>query len=185
MLLPTSCEPIARLTTILCGTPLATPTHGRPVCEGEYVASPTRRGTDSTLELPILYWWRFGRRHRGARAMVPRRLRRDEASCCGDARTLGPSTNRCLKSNHVPGQCPVFGPRRKFARARRPRRLKSASTDLFVSLCLNTPAFRRLSHQISPPTSRVHVPSSANRPHLVPSSSATPRGGPRTAVSFD
>ena len=163
---------------------MTTPTHGRPVCEGEYVASPTRRGIDSTSELLILYWWRFGRRHRGARAWGPRRLRRDEASCCGHARTPGPSTSRCLKSNHVPGQCPVFGPRRKFARARRPRRLKSASTDLFVSLCLTTPAFRRLSHQISPPTSRVHVPTKPNRPHLALSSSATLRGGPRAAVSL-
>ena len=89
--------PIARLTTILCGTPLATPTHGRPVCEDEHVASPTRRGIDSTSELPILYWWRFGRRHRGARAWGPRRLQRDKPSYCGHARTPGPSTSRSLK----------------------------------------------------------------------------------------
>ena len=36
----------------------------------------------------------------------------------------------------------------------------------------------------SPPTSRVHVPISVNRSQLVPSSIATHRSGPRTAVSF-
>ena len=142
-----------------------------------YVASRARRGTDSTSELPILYWWRFGRRRRGARARLRRRLRRDEPSCCGHARAPGPSTGRRLKSNHVPGQCLVFGPRRKLARARRPRRLKSASTDLFVSLCLTTPAFRRLSHQISPPTSRVFMYRQTNSARLV--------GGPfRRPVTF-
>ena len=40
------------------------------------------------------------------------------------------------------------------------------------------------STKFQPPTSRVHVPNNPNRPQLVPSSSATPRGGPRTAVSF-
>ena len=86
--------------------------------------------------------------------------------------------------SHVPGQCLVFWPE---AKARPGTTSAPAKLRVDGPVRKSVPNYSSVSSsstKFQPPTSRVHVPNNPNRPQLVPSSSATPRGGPRTAVSF-